>query len=966
MPFKLPSRPGSLFAILLLFAGTAAQGQQYVAGIYGADRFDKGPAPDWIVPLAIPAAKTSPEPTTIRLSDTQLRWDQQGQTGYYHRVVQANNTSGIAQLGQLQLEFNPAFQTMTLHTLKILRQDKVIDKLAGVRIRFLERELGLEQSIYNGAVTVALLVDDVRIGDTLDLAYSIHGSNPVFKGVISDVNSWQNTAPVQWRRISIQTPPDRPVTWRFIGPPLAAAVKPQENRRQGFREVILQQRDLPPFRDEGYYPRGYQPATWLLISEYRNWNQVARWAADLFNTAEPAGADYKALVTRLRAIDDPAKQAVAALDFVQSEIRYTSVSFGENSHRPAAPDDVLARRYGDCKDKTLLLVSLYRALGLEARPVLLGVAAYRGLDDWLPGTAAFDHAIVKLELRGKTYWLDPTAAQKPRNLDTLGRLHDGTEVLVVDGDTQRLQTIERGPVLPYIVRERVRLERFEGAAILEKTATVSGAMAENLRNTLAQTSQDQLRKDHLNEVQYSYTEPERIGELTVKDDVDANTISLSGTYRIKNYAEKLSDGWVMGHRPAYIASFFSVPEAPHRNAPYSIGYPIRAAYSHEVELPADISLPDVEKTQTVDNPAFTLSQTQTRHGRIARTEYRFATLAPAVTPAQMTTYIKDIRRVQNEIHTNIFIGNDIIARNRPAAGLADAGPAAPRRNAAKAESATAYRAAAEQGFPQAQYNLALMYLEGRDVARDAQEAFAWMNKAALRGHAQAQYALGLMYERGDGTERDYRQALLWYLRSAEQDIVESQQRLGTLYERGLGTNPSREQAQLWYERAAAANNGRAFYNLGLLHADLGHRAAAYQWLILAERGGIQDARRARDELRTQMTPQQIAQAEDAARDWNPETLAPRKSPAKLLRGAQPPYPKQGRGAGKVVMSLSIDVDGRVLAALVSASSGSAALDQAALEAALHYSFSPARQNDKAVASQYSLTMKFRDPGALTL
>ena len=145
MPFKLPSRPGSLFAILLLLAGTAAaQGQQYVAGIYGADHFDKGPAPDWIVPLETPAAKTSPEPTTIRLSDTQLRWDQQGQTGYYHRVAQANNSSGIAQLGQLQLEFNPAFQTMTLHTLKILRQDKVIDKLAGVRIRFLERELGLE------------------------------------------------------------------------------------------------------------------------------------------------------------------------------------------------------------------------------------------------------------------------------------------------------------------------------------------------------------------------------------------------------------------------------------------------------------------------------------------------------------------------------------------------------------------------------------------------------------------------------------------------------------------------------------------------------------------------------------------------------------------------------------------------------------------------------------------------------
>ena len=48
------------------------------------------------------------------------------------------------------------------------------------------------------------------------------------------------------------------------------------------------------------------------------------------------------------------------------EIRYYSVSLGESSHRPHTPAEVLRNRYGDCKDKSLLLVTI----------LALGVAVY--------------------------------------------------------------------------------------------------------------------------------------------------------------------------------------------------------------------------------------------------------------------------------------------------------------------------------------------------------------------------------------------------------------------------------------------------------------------------------------------------------------------------------------------------------------------------------------------------------------
>jgi hypothetical protein len=132
------------------------------------------------------------------------------------------------------------------------------------------------------------------------------------------------------RRVSIQMPLNRKISYRFIGASrVAEQVTPVWTRRDGFQELLLEQRDIAPFRAEGAYPAGYQPFTGLQYSEYADWNQLARWAADLFQSPPPAGPEFNDLIKRLRTIPDPEKRAAEALAFVQSEIRYTSVALGE-------------------------------------------------------------------------------------------------------------------------------------------------------------------------------------------------------------------------------------------------------------------------------------------------------------------------------------------------------------------------------------------------------------------------------------------------------------------------------------------------------------------------------------------------------------------------------------------------------------------------------------------------------------
>ena len=71
------------------------------------------------------------------------------------------------------------------------------------------------------------------------------------------------------------------------------------------------------------------------------------------------------------------------------------------------------------------------------------------------------------------------------------------------------------------------------------------------------------------------------------------------------------------------------------------------------------------------------------------------------------------------------------------------------------------RLAAEQGDPDAQSNLGIMYHNGEGVPQDYQEAVKWYRLAAEQGVASAQGNLGVMYDNGEGVPQDYVQAHKW-------------------------------------------------------------------------------------------------------------------------------------------------------------------------------------------------------------
>jgi len=98
---------------------------------------------------------------------------------------------------------------------------------------------------------------------------------------------------------------------------------------------------------------------------------------------------------------------------------------------------------------------------------------------------------------------------------------------------------------------------------------------------------------------------------------------------------------------------------------------------------------------------------------------------------------------------------------------------APRCWAGLAEGVTAYKQGdfatamreflprAQQGDKAAQFYLGAMYIQGWGVAQDAAAAAQWSRRAATQGVTAAQYNLGMLYVRGEGVPQDLEEAYLW-------------------------------------------------------------------------------------------------------------------------------------------------------------------------------------------------------------
>ena len=100
---------------------------------------------------------------------------------------------------------------------------------------------------------------------------------------------------------------------------------------------------------------------------------------------------------------------------------------------------------------------------------------------------------------------------------------------------------------------------------------------------------------------------------------------------------------------------------------------------------------------------------------------------------------------------------------------------------------------------------------------DFETALRTFKPLSEQGDPEAQCHLGVMYRDGQGVKQDYSKAIRWFRLAAEQEHTGAQRRLGSMYFRGWGVDKNLTEAVKWTRKAAEQGDATAQLNLGLLY-----------------------------------------------------------------------------------------------------------------------------------------------------
>jgi transglutaminase-like putative cysteine protease len=584
--------------------------------------------------LQLPSGSSS----SFILSDRQIKVGEKTVDRFYHYAQRVDTAAGLDGLSQLKFYFEPSYQQLTIHFIHIRRGDTTIDALKPSEIRVIQQEEELNQQLYNGTLAALVFLNDLRVGDIVDYSYTISGENPVLGGRFTEKLYLADSQPIQQLELRVVCPSKRVLLIRNRNIEIQPAVRTFDNES----EYVWKRRNAAAVTTEDSTPDWFDSYPAVSLSEFGSWEDVVQWALPLYQLSAVSPPELVAKTEHWKnEFASPEQRTVAALRFVQDEIRYLGIELGRYSHQPTSPAKVFTRRFGDCKDKSLLLSTILTSMGIDAAPALVNSREGASLETSQPSPFAFDHVIVKTKINGKTYWLDPTISYQRGGLD---KYYDPPyeRGLVLRAGTRELERIPLPSSAGALaVREVYQGINNQSSISLVVTTTYQGAEADAMRSNLSSRSLIELSRSYLNFYADANPSIRAEGLPEVDDNQNDNQLVVKERYLIDEFWKENKHRFVADK----IYSELGKPGISQRTMPLSIRYPLSIKQTIEINLPEDFRIP-IDRGSISDD-AFRFEYDFSNDGNRIKLDYSLQTFADSVSVDKVQEHLLLVDRIQN-------------------------------------------------------------------------------------------------------------------------------------------------------------------------------------------------------------------------------------------------------------------------------------------------------------------------------
>jgi hypothetical protein len=357
---------------------------------------------------------------------------------------------------------------------------------------------------------------------------------------------------------------------------------------------------------------------------------------------------------------DKRKFAVDAIRFVQDDVRYLGFEAGLNSHKPHSPLKVFDQRFGDCKDKSLLLCIMLQSADIEAHPVLVNTLLRDKIENDVPSIMAFNHCVVQVKFDDDVFYIDPTISSQGGSLGNIAFPPYG-KGLVISESTASLQDLYSRAESKITETQTIGIPTLEGEAYLQVTTTYTGGEADYVRSEFQNNNTEAIQKNYLTFYGNLYADIETLNPIAHKDNRRDNIFTVEEYYKIPTFwhpSEEDEDILLSELYPQTLSSYFNVTKSSQRTTPYRLQYPLHYEHSFNIKLPEEWTVEDDEKY--VDNDYYHYEYYVRNAGKEITVERHYRTKRDHIPLEAFPQFVSDHEEVFNSLTFQLSFNKNLV------------------------------------------------------------------------------------------------------------------------------------------------------------------------------------------------------------------------------------------------------------------------------------------------------------------
>ncbi len=340
-----------------------------------------------------PATPETEESAEELLSSDVWKVFENGLSSHFKQsIVRVYDENGIKNFQQFGIRYSPERQEVKILKARVFKPDGRVSE----RYSDNDHSVNKAYQIYFDYRVRVVTFPDLEPGDVVELQYRIDdiAAENLFSDYFGTLDLLQGRYPIRERQFVILIPKKKPL---YHNTPKLSLEPQTTYLDNGDLEYRWKAENVAKIPSEPKSPPLVEQADVLHVSTFKDWSTLGTWYWGLIRDQFIAKEDLKRVVKELiNGLDNPLDRVRMIYQWVVTNTRYIGLEFGIHSYKPYQVNRIFERRFGDCKDKATLLVTMLTEAGIRAQMAIIRTNNLGSLAAYPPSLAVFNHAIAYL------------------------------------------------------------------------------------------------------------------------------------------------------------------------------------------------------------------------------------------------------------------------------------------------------------------------------------------------------------------------------------------------------------------------------------------------------------------------------------------------------------------------------------------------------------------------------------------